>query len=220
MTIPSITSITPTIAPTGGGVLVEIFGDGFQLPAAATMAGPATRLAPTVAVRVGGRAASDVRVTAPGRLTCIVPPGDVGPADVVVQNVDVDGVVILGEQAVTLDAITYLRPALTVEADMTRLVRGLIHELKRQVLENVVLTVHTDFDDEAGAEREQQVLDHPMPGLGQHAARRGDQRRKIIAIEAQPTDGRRYSTRTDQVSISSTEDVAMRCSTPAFTAPP
>ena len=51
-----------------------------------------------------------------------------------------------------LDVFTYIRPALTIESDLTRLVRALFQELKRQVLENVVLTVHTDFDAEAGAE--------------------------------------------------------------------
>jgi hypothetical protein len=35
---------------------------------------------------------------------------------------------------------------LAVEADLHRLVRALLHGLKRQVIDNVVLTVHTDFD--------------------------------------------------------------------------
>ena len=146
MAIPSITSITPNTAPTGGGVLVEILGDGFQLPEPPATGGPTTRLAPTMTVLVGGRAAFDVSVFAADRLTCIVPPGNAGPADVVVQNVDAAGVGIPAEQAIAVDAFLYLRPALTVEADLTRLVRTLLQELKRQVLENVVLTVHTDSD--------------------------------------------------------------------------
>jgi hypothetical protein len=103
-------------------------------------------------VLVGGRPAREVNVFAADRMTCVLPPGDVGPADVVVQNLDAVGVPIPGEQAVAIDAITYVRPPLTVEADLTRLVRVLLQQLKRDVLANVVLTVHTDFDSELGAE--------------------------------------------------------------------
>src|SRR5262249_24619980 len=46
----------------------------------------------------------------------------------------------------------YLRPSLTVEADLTRLVRTLIQDLKRQVLANVVLTAQTDFASTTGEE--------------------------------------------------------------------
>jgi hypothetical protein len=85
-------------------------------------------------------------VLAADRLTCIVPVGDAGVVDVAVQNLDEAGEAIPGGKAIARDAFFYARPSLTVEADLTRLVRTLLHELKRQVLENVVLTVHTDFD--------------------------------------------------------------------------
>jgi hypothetical protein len=152
MSIPLIASITPNSGLTAGSLLVEILGAGFQHAALPQASGATRPPSPTVEVLVGGRAARDVRVFSTDRLTCIVPPGDVGPADVVVQNLDAAGIPIPGEQAVVPQVFTYVRQALTVEADLTRLVRTLLQELKRQVLENVVLTVHTDFDADVGAE--------------------------------------------------------------------
>jgi hypothetical protein len=152
MSIPTITRINPSIGPTSGSFLVELLGDGFGLPRAAPVVGPALPQAAPVRVLVGGRFASEVRVYGPDRLTCLIPRGDQGAQDVVVENLDVDGVPIPSEQALASGAFTYARPVLTVEADLTRLVRTLLHELKRQVIDNVVLTVHADFDADAGAE--------------------------------------------------------------------
>jgi len=150
MAIPSITSITPSFGPTGGGVLLQVAGTGFQLPAVPAPAGLTAPPLPTVRVLLGGRAARDVRVLGPGLLTCLAPAGDAGAADVVVQNIDAAGIAIPDEQAAAAAAFTYVRPALTTEADLTRLVRRLLQELKRQVIDNVVLTVQTDFDVDAG----------------------------------------------------------------------
>jgi len=150
MPIPSITTITPSSGPTGGGLLVELSGAGFQVPPPPPALGPTMPPPPTVRVLVGGRPAREVRVIATDRLTCLVPTGDAGTVDVVVQNLDATGVVIAGEQGLAPRAFTYVRPPLTTEADLTRLVRKLRQELKRQVLENVVLTVQTDFDADTG----------------------------------------------------------------------
>ncbi len=142
MSIPSIASLSPSAGPTAGNLLVEVLGAGFQLPAGT----------PAVGVLVGGRPAREVRVVSSQQLTCIVPPGDAGPVDVVVQNLDTAGAPIPGEEAVAPGAFTYVPQPLAVETDLTRLVRALLQELKRQVLDNVVLTVHTDFDAGIGAE--------------------------------------------------------------------
>lgn len=152
MAVPSITSVTPSSGPTGGSLLVEIGGAGFRLPDPPGATGPT--VAPTAPVRVfiGGSPARDVRVYADDRLTCIVPTGDAGPADVVVQNLDTTGTPLPGEEATAPHAFTYVLHPLTPEADLTRIVRTLLQELKRQVLENVVLTVQTDFDAETGDE--------------------------------------------------------------------
>jgi hypothetical protein len=152
MSIPSIVSVTPSSGPTAGSLLVEVVGAGFRLAAQPGILGMTAVPTPTVGMFVGGRAARNVRVFGGDRLSCIVPAGYAGPADVLIQNLDATGVPIPGEQAVAPGAFTYVRQTLVVEADLTRLVRTLLQELKRQVLENIVLTVHTDFDADVGAE--------------------------------------------------------------------
>ena len=107
---------------------------------------------PTVAVEVGGRRATDVRVVAADQLTCRIPVGDAGPANVVVRNLDDAGQPIPGEAATLAAGFAYALGLLTPESDLARLVRTLIRELKRQVLDNVVLTVQTDFDADTGEE--------------------------------------------------------------------
>jgi hypothetical protein len=142
---------------------VEINGAGLQLPTP-EVAGATSRPAPTVGVVVGRRSARDVRVFAADRLTCIVPAGDAGVADVVVYNLDANGEPIPDEEVIAPDGFFYHRPSLTAEADLTRLVRALLQQLKREVLDNVVLTVHTDFDVDSGAELHLAQIAH-LPAL-------------------------------------------------------
>jgi hypothetical protein len=117
-----------------------------------------------VAVLVGSRPALDVDVLASDRLTFLAPPGEAGPADVVVQNLDDAGNPIAGEEATAPAAFTYVQPRLAVESDLTRLVRTLLRELKRQVHPNVSLTVQTDFDAQTGDELHLTEL-ASLPGL-------------------------------------------------------
>ena len=152
MPIPSIVSVTPSSGPTAGSLLVEVLGANFPLAALPQAIGATATPSATVGVLVGGRAAREVRVVSSHQLTCIVPPGDAGPVDVVVQNLGAAGAPIPGEEAVAPGAFTYVSQPLAVEADLTRLVRSLLQELKRQVLDNIVLTVHTDFDADVSAE--------------------------------------------------------------------
>jgi hypothetical protein len=150
--MPSIVSITPSSGPTAGRLLVELVGTGFQQVLESEWVGPTAVPGPSVRVLLRDRVAQDVRVLADDRLRCVVPAGDPGPADVIVQKLDASGTPIPGELAIARDAFTYVRQSLALEADLTRLVRALLQELKRQVLDNVVLTVHTDFDADTGAE--------------------------------------------------------------------
>jgi hypothetical protein len=103
-------------------------------------------------VWIANRPSRDVRVLSSERLLCVLPPGGPGLVDVAVENLDASGAPIPGERAIAPRALMYGRPDLTREADLTRLVRMLLQELKRQVLANVVLTVQTDFDPETGDE--------------------------------------------------------------------
>lgn len=144
-------------------MLLEVIGAGFRL-GASTGVGAASPLHDTVRVQVGERAATEVRVSSAERLTCIVPAGHVGAADVRLQNLGDDGQPIPGEEAVALSALQYARPSLAVEADLTRLVRTVLQQLKRDVVDAVVLTVHTDYDDASGTELHLANL-AALPGL-------------------------------------------------------
>jgi hypothetical protein len=164
MAVPSITTLTPPSGPPGGRTLVDVTGSGFRLPPPPPAGGPTTALPPTVEVLVGGRRAEDVHVLTAERLTIRTPPHDAGPADVVVRNLADDGTPIPGEEATLPGGFTYVLPKLTVEADLTRIVRTLLQELKRQVHPNVSLTVQTDFDAETGDELHLTEL-AALPGL-------------------------------------------------------
>ena len=98
------------------------------------------------------------------RLTFLTPANDAGPTDVVLRNLASDGTPIPGEVATLPGGFKYVLPKLTVEADLTRLVRTLLRELKRQVHPNVSLTVQTDFDAETGDELHLTEL-AALPGL-------------------------------------------------------
>lgn len=143
---PTIASVQPANGFAGGHTLIDITGGGFRAPLRAL---PAVT---TVAVEVGGKSAEAVAVISQSRLQFSLPANDLGVADVVVRNLDDAGFPIPDEEAIAPGAFTYVRPSITDESDLTRAVRSLIRELKRQVLENVALTVQTDFEDETDAQ--------------------------------------------------------------------
>jgi hypothetical protein len=130
-----------------------VTGAGFRVPAPPSASDaplPAPR--PTVEVLVGGRLADDIRVIDAGRLSFLSPTGEPAAADLVVRNLADEGAPIPGEEATAPGAFTFVRPGLVPESDLTRLVRTIMRELKRQVLPEVSLTVQTDFDAETGDE--------------------------------------------------------------------
>lgn len=109
-----------------------------------------TDFADRVRVLFGGVAAEapSVRDEAGLRLvdlrTPVHAPGVVG---VELQNLDAAGVPVPGESVVLVGAYRFARPTVAREADLTRVVRQLLRELKRQVLANVSATVSVDYDD-------------------------------------------------------------------------
>jgi len=153
MAAPLITTLDPVSGPSGGKTLVTLTGEGFRLPPSPPLSSaPLPPPRPTVEVLVGGRLADDVRVLESTRLSFLTPAGELEAADVVVRNLDDDGAPISGEEATAAGAFTFVRAGLVPESDLTRLVRTLMRELKRQVLPDVSLTVQTDFDAETGDE--------------------------------------------------------------------
>lgn len=115
----------PLLAETAYYV-VGVAANTFQL--SATFAGPAV----------------DVTTAGSGKVL------SVGAYDVVVENIDDDGLLIPGETVTAAKAFTFRRPDLGVEGDLTRVVRAMLRMLKRQVLENVAWVTHTDYDAATG----------------------------------------------------------------------
>lgn len=147
MAVPLILSVTPSVGPTGGQNLVRLVTNNARLPpdppATGFIGGTFLR---TVRVEFGGEEASDVRVFTRGLVTCLPPIHNPGVVDVVLTNLDNDGDPIPGEVATKTYGYTFKLPNLTIEDDLVRLIRALILELKRQVVDEVSLSVHTDFD--------------------------------------------------------------------------
>jgi hypothetical protein len=135
MATPTLTSITPGSGPTSGGDLVTLRGTGFGSRVVVAFGG-----APAFVVSV--RDEAGVSVT-----TVRTPPREEGPVDVSITNLDGVGAPIAGEVVVAAGAYRYARPRIAREADLTRLLRTLLRELKRQVIENVSLSVAVDFDE-------------------------------------------------------------------------
>ncbi|MFI5301710.1 MAG: IPT/TIG domain-containing protein [Polyangiales bacterium] len=137
MTTPVIVSIDPPDGPSGGGALATLsargIGDG-------------------VLVRFGGADAVVVSVRPAGDTSIVelrTPPHAEGVVDVTLVNVGDAGTSVAGESTTAARAYTFRRPRIVRQSDLTRLDRALLRELKRQVIENVSLSVALDFGDES-----------------------------------------------------------------------
>lgn len=170
MAVPTIVSVTPGEGHSGGKTLVEITGTDFQLYPAPPPTGPTTpALFPPMRVLFGGRPASAIAVVSSTQLYCLTPFGDeapvraagpggdpVGPVlsygavDVQLDNLDTAGVPIAGETVTSTAAYTFRRPDLSVESVLSRVVRMILRELKRQIIPNVNFATHTDYDATTG----------------------------------------------------------------------
>lgn len=136
----------PAAGPTRGVFLVELAGTNFRTPTPPPVSGPTSRvLKPSVEVFVGGRKATDVAVVSGTQLFFVAPRGDAGARDILVRNIDDDGVPIPGETVTAVGAFTYQMPNLDADSDFLRLLRTLIRELKRQVTPEVVISTSTDW---------------------------------------------------------------------------
>lgn len=150
MPIPTISSITPGGGPTGGATLCTVVGTNFRLPSAPSPYGVTTPFPPSVAVRFGGAAGLEVMVLSSTQLLVVSPIHDLGLVDLVVQNLDDDGVAIPGELATKVGAYTYARPVLIDPngSGVTYMTRIVMMELIRQLIPEVVLTTSVDWDDD------------------------------------------------------------------------
>ena len=135
MATPIITSVVPAMGPTSGGDSVRLTGTGFG-PRVAVEIGSRCQV---VALRREADGTSVLDVRTPTHTEAVV--------DVLLQNLDLADQPVANESSRLDAAYRFLRPRLAREADLTRLVRTLLRELKRQVIANVSLTTSVDFDD-------------------------------------------------------------------------
>lgn len=150
MAVPLIITVTPNAGATGGGSIVDIKTNNARLPPPPLETGFVGGDPPeTVQVFFGEEQAANVQVVSRGRVLCNPPIHDVGLVDVTIKNIDDNGVAIPGEEFTKVGAYTYRRPSMTANSssDFLRLVRTFIVDLKRQIIDNVSLTTHTDYDE-------------------------------------------------------------------------
>ncbi len=87
---PAVSGITPSTSPQAGGAAVTITGSGFQNGAQVT---------------IGGVSATSILVMDPQTITCLTPPGPLGPADVTVTNPDTQSGTLAGGLTYVLDLV-------------------------------------------------------------------------------------------------------------------
>lgn len=168
MSAPTITSLDNAIGPTGGRRILKIVGTNFQLPPGPSAYGITPVANPSVEVLFGTVPAREVRVLTASLLHVITPIHDPGTVALTVRNIDQTGAVVAGETATLAAAYTFARPTIGSatpgeQSNLSRLVRALIEELRRQLLANVVLTTHTDYDDTPDGANVAALAD--IPGL-------------------------------------------------------
>lgn len=149
MPIPTITSVTPALGHTGGKALVEIIGTNFRAPTtqAAPADGPVPVAPPSVEVLFGSTLAPRVMWISATRMFVQTPEHDEQDVALTVRNVDDDGILIPTETVTLASAFAFRRPQLGTSGALTAIIRTLLQRLKRQVHPNVVLSVHTDYDE-------------------------------------------------------------------------
>lgn len=162
MAAPTFTSLSPTAGHTGGKTLVEIRGTGFRVPDYPLPFG-VTETPATVRVTIGGEVATLVGVVDDETLLVLTPEHDesgvpataqneaIAASDVVIENLDADGVPIDTESVTATEAFSFRKPILTEPSTIERAIDALIRSLQRQLPRGVDVTFqpHTDYDDDS-----------------------------------------------------------------------
>ena len=135
MAIPVISGISPATGPTAGGDLTRISGSSFAAQVEVLFGDAPGEV---ISVREeAGVSLADVRT----------PTHAEASVDITLRNLDASGIPVPGEEIVLPDAYRFLRPRIVHESDLTRLVRGLLRDLKQQLIANASMTVSVDYDD-------------------------------------------------------------------------
>ena len=152
MAVPTLISVTPDEFHPGGRQLVRVEGANFELPPAPPATGYVGGSDPvTVEVEVDGRAAEEVKVWSSTLLTFLAPAYRGDPSalasspglavDLTIRNVTGP------EEDTFAGAVAYSRPSLArADGPLKHVVRTLLRELRRQVIDNVAMATQVDFD--------------------------------------------------------------------------
>jgi hypothetical protein len=138
----TVTNINPTAGLTAGREFILITGTDFNT---AVDAQGASRME----VKFGSALARRVRVRSATELDCLNPIGNPGIVSVTLTNLDTT------ETVTVPTAFTYSRPVIggaAANAGLVHVVQSLIAEMQRQIIEEVVLTTQTDYDDQVSDE--------------------------------------------------------------------
>ncbi len=156
MAVPTIGTVSPNTGRSGGRYLVGVVGTNFRLPAAPPLTGPAPVPAPSVRawfIGANGIATEALRVDVVSAtlLYVHVPSHDPGVVSLRLANVDENGATVGAELVTAPSAFTFKRPLLSgeqraAERILARIVRSFMKLVAREVIEEVNLTIHTDFD--------------------------------------------------------------------------
>lgn len=152
MAVPTLTSITPSSGHPGGRELVRIEGTNFELPPTPAATGYVGGSCPeTVQVEVDSEFATEVKVWTSELITCLVPSFRGEPSalsaspglsvDVLIRN-------LTGPEEDTFaDAYTFARANLArTDGALKHVLRTLVLELRRQVIDYIVFATQVDFD--------------------------------------------------------------------------
>ena len=152
MAVPTLISIVPSAGHPGGKELIRIEGSNFELPPAPPATGYVGGSSPgTVEIEIDGRLASDVKVWTSGLVTCLVPPYLGEPSELSASpGLSVDVVIrnLTGpEEDTFVGAFSYARADLSrSDGTLKAVMRKLIRDLRRQVLDYIAFATQIDFD--------------------------------------------------------------------------
>lgn len=146
MAVPTITTVTPSSGLTGGRTLVTITGTNFaQAHTPPTTQGKAPAPNPCVQVLFGSTPSPRAEPISVTQVLAEVPVHDPGAVTVTLKNLDSTGSPITGEVATKANGYTFKLPDLTSVSSIKRIVDAFVLDLRRQVMANVSVAVHTDY---------------------------------------------------------------------------
>lgn len=147
MAAPTISTITPATGLSIGENCVIVEGTGFNDLASGG----------SIRVLFGGVESPEYGVIDSTRVIALTPPGEVGTADLTIENIGAGGAPVEG--TTVADAFTYTRPDLQTNRDLSAspdsallvVTRQLVKELRRTVIENVQYDMHPEYVDAESA---------------------------------------------------------------------